>query len=131
MEYYITLLNVWSRMDLLMETILLCRVDLLMETIPPLMNPGNSGSQELRGVGGSTDPVMGKWHSYLACPAAWTKGSPKVHLFGQHGHAPRTLRHQQNLQSRESATVLWASVAHLSLLCFFTWHGKAANRPVS
>ena len=37
MEYYITLLNVWSRMDLLMETILLCKVDLLMETIPLLM----------------------------------------------------------------------------------------------
>ena len=61
-------------MDLLMETILLCRVDLLMETIPLLMNPANSGSQELKGVGGSTDPVLGKWHSYLACPVAWNTG---------------------------------------------------------
>ena len=46
MEYYIALLNVWSRMDLLMETILLCKVDLLMETIPllivqPTMAPRN------------------------------------------------------------------------------------------
>ena len=76
-EYYITLLNVWSRMDLLMETILLCRVDLLMETIPLLNCPANSGSQELRGVGGSTDPVLGKWHSYLACSAAWNMGRLK------------------------------------------------------
>ena len=36
---------------------------------PPVDDPANRGSQELKGVGGSTDPVMGKWHSYLAWPA--------------------------------------------------------------
>ena len=61
----LTLLNVWK--------------------IPAAGAPRNSA-----GVGGSTDPVMGKWHSYLACPAAWNKKAPQVHHFGQHGHAARS-----------------------------------------